>query len=182
MKITELTIFIGLLWLIVILDSGMGHTLSHWGVIPRTAIGLRGIFFWTFLHNNSTHLMANTLPLAMLAWFVLLRGFKTFFVLTLAVTVIAGCILWLIGRPAIHVGSSGLIFGYFGFLVALGWYEHSFKAWFFSIFTLLLYGGIIWGVLPQEGHISWEGHLSGLIAGWYMASQWARKTIRANTV
>lgn len=170
MRLTELTIFIGLLWLIELINAGTAHSLSQWGgVVPRTEIGLRGIPFWTFLHAGYPHLIANTVPVAMLAWFVLLRGFKDFFILTLGVTIISGILLWLLGRPAIHVGASGLIFGYFGFLVAMGWYEHSFKSWFFSILTLLIYGGIIWGVIPQQGNVSWEGHLFGLIAGLIMA-------------
>ena len=165
MRITELTIFIGLLWLIELYNNGTAGSLSQWGVLPRSEIGLRGIPFWTFLHASSAHLLTNSLPLAMLGWFVLLRGFKDFLLVTVGVTVIAGSLLWLFGRPAIHLGSSGLIFGYFGFLVALGWYEHSFKSWFFAVLTILLYGGIIWGVLPQKTHVSWEGHLFGLIAG-----------------
>ena len=169
MKITEITIFIGLLWLIEIVNSGMSHQLSHWGVIPRTEAGLPGIFVWTFLHASVQHLMANTIPLAVLSWFVLLRGFKQFVLVTMGITIMAGILLWLFARPAIHVGASGLIFGYFGYLVAVGWYEHSFKSWFFSILTLLLYGGIVWGILPQQGYISWEGHLFGLISGWYIA-------------
>jgi len=175
MKITEITIFIGLLWLIEIINSGMSHELSRWGVLPRTEVGLRGIFFWTFLHGSNAHLIANTIPLAILSWFILLRGFKDFLIVTLGVTIVAGLMLWLMGRPAIHVGASGLIFGFFGFLVAIGLYEHSFKSWFFSILTIVIYGGIVWGVLPQQGNVSWEGHLFGLLAGWFIAKQMVNK-------
>lgn len=176
MKITEIVIFIGLLWLIELINSGMSQQLSQWGVVPRTEAGLPGILIWTFLHGSFNHLMANTIPLAILSWFVLLRGLKQFVFVTFAITIIAGILLWLFARPAIHEGASGLIFGYFGFLVAMGWYERSFKSWFFSILTLFIYGGIIWGVLPQHGHISWEGHLFGLISGWFIAS----RTVKAN--
>ena len=169
MKITELTIFIGLLWLIELYNTGVSHALSDWGIFPRTEHGLRGIVIWTYLHGSVEHLMANTIPLAVLTWFVLLRGFKDFLIVTIGVTIISGILLWLMGRPAIHVGSSGLIFGFFAYLVALGWYEHSFKSWFFAVVTILVYGGIIWGVLPQQGNVSWEGHLFGLIAGFLIA-------------
>jgi len=175
MRITELTIFIGILWLIELYNSGTSYSLSQWGIVPRTEIGLRGIPFWTFLHAGHNHLITNTVPLAVMAWFILLRGFKDFAVLTVGVTVIAGLMLWLLGRPAIHVGSSGLIFGYFAFLVAMGWHEQSFKSWFFAILTIVIYGGIIWGVVPQQGNVSWEGHLFGLLAGLLMARYLVRK-------
>lgn len=175
MRISELTIFIGFLWLIELYNSGTSHALSQWGVVPRTETGLRGIPVWTFLHASSAHMATNTVPLAILSWFVLLRGFKDFLLLTIGVTIIAGLFLWLMGRPAIHVGSSGLIFGYFGFLVAMGWYEHSFKSWLFAIITIVIYGGIVWGIIPQSGNVSWEGHLFGLIAGLIMARYLVKK-------
>ena len=73
--------------------------------------------------------------------------------------------MWLVGRPAVHIGASGLVFGYFGYLLAQGWYERSFVSIAVAVAVLLLYGSIIFGVLPQGGFISWEGHLFGLVAG-----------------
>ncbi len=180
MRITEITIFIGALWCIELYNTGISHTLSHWGVVPRTEIGLRGIFFWTFLHGSIAHLISNTIPLAVLSWFVLTRGIKDFVLLTLGITIIAGLMLWLMGRPAVHVGSSGLIFGYFSFLIAMGWYERSIKSTLIAVITIVVYGGIIWGVIPQQGNVSWEGHLFGLIAGFIMAQWLVSNTRRIN--
>ena len=171
MRITELVIFIGLLWLIEFFNSGTGHQLNIFGIRPRSEDGLIGILAWPFLHANFTHLMANTVPLAILSWFVLLRGFRQYLLITIGITILAGIAVWLFARPAIHVGASGLIFGYFGFLVAAAWYEKSFKSLIFAVLTVFLYGGIVWGVLPQAPHISWEGHLFGLLAGIMLASK-----------
>jgi len=75
-----------------------------------------------------------------------------------------GC-LWLFGRASYHVGASGLIFGYFGFIVARGWFYKSISSIVVAFITLFLYSGILWGLLPVFPHVSWEGHLFGLIAG-----------------
>lgn len=171
MRITEVAIFIGLLWLIEFFNSGVGHQLSAFGIRPRSEDGLIGILLWPFLHANFTHLIANTIPLAILSWFVLLRGFRQYLLITIGITLIAGTAVWLFARPAIHVGASGLIFGYFGFLVAAAWYEKSIKSVIFAFLTVFLYGGIVWGVLPQEPHVSWEGHLFGLLAGVMLAGK-----------
>jgi len=77
----------------------------------------------------------------------------------------SGAALWLLGRSAYHVGASSVLFGYFGYLVARGWYERSVTARLVVLLTLGLYGGIVWGVLPTRPFISWEGHLFGLLAG-----------------
>jgi len=169
MRITEVTIIIGVLWLIEIFNESTGQQLSSWGIYPRSVDGLAGILVWPYLHASASHLMTNTIPVAVLSWFVLLRGFKEFVFVTLGISIIAGVAIWVFARPAIHVGASGLIFGYFGFLVAIGWYESSLKSFLFAIVTIFLYGGIVWGILPQSSHVSWEAHLFGLLAGIYIA-------------
>ena len=73
--------------------------------------------------------------------------------------------MWLLGRSAVHIGASGLVFGYFGYLVARGWYERRLGSILLAIAVIILYGGLILGVLPARGLVSWEAHLFGLIAG-----------------
>jgi len=171
MRITEVAIFIGLLWLIEFYNSGVGHQLSAYGIRPRSESGLVGIMIWPLLHANASHLLANTIPLAILSWFLLLQGFRRYLLISFWITVIAGIAVWIFARPAVHVGASGLIFGYFGFLVAAAWYEKSLVSFIFAILTVFLYGGLVWGVLPQAPHISWEAHLFGMLAGIFLASQ-----------
>ena len=133
--------------------------------LPYLAGSLRGILLSPLLHGSFSHLMSNTFPLLLLGGFVAIRGAKTLIGVSLLVIVLGGLLVWIVGRPAIHIGASGLVFGYFGFLVAQGWYERSIVSIVIAVGVLLLYGGIIFGVLPQSGFISWEGHLFGLIAG-----------------
>ena len=170
MRITETVIIVGLMWIVELFNSSVGHQLGMWGIRPRTEEGLIGIFLWPFLHANVEHMISNTIPLAVLSWFVLLRGFKDYLIVTIGITLIAGATIWLVARPAIHIGASGLIFGYFGFLVAAAWYEKSLRSLIISISTIFLYGGIVWGVFPQATHISWEAHLFGLLSGLLLAS------------
>ena len=82
---------------------------------------------------------------------------------------VSGGALWLFGRSAYHVGASNVLFGYFGYLVARGWYERSVTALLVALLTLGLYGGMVWGVLPRRSYISWEGHVFGLLAGMRVA-------------
>lgn len=132
---------------------------------PYALVSLRGVLLSPMLHGSFSHLLSNTLPLLVLGGFVALRGAKTLVGVSLFVVVLGGLLVWLVGRPAIHIGASGLVFGYFGYLLAQGWYERSFVSIAVAVAVLLLYGGMIFGALPQSGFISWEGHLFGLIAG-----------------
>ena len=132
---------------------------------PYALASLRGVLLSPMLHGSFSHLLSNTLPLLVLGGFVALRGTKTLIGVSLFVVVLGGLLVWLVGRPAVHIGASGLVFGYFGYLLAQGWYERSFVSIVVAVAVLLLYGGIIFGALPQAGFISWEGHLFGLIAG-----------------
>ena len=132
---------------------------------PYALVSLRGVLLSPMLHGSFSHLLSNTLPLLVLGGFVALRGTKTLIGVSLFVVVLGGLLVWLVGRPAVHIGASGLVFGYFGYLLAQGWYERSFVSIVVAVAVLLLYGGMIFGALPQSGFISWEGHLFGMIAG-----------------
>lgn len=170
MRIIELIIFVSLFWVVEYFNRQLGYQLNYYGILPRTESGLVGITVWPFLHTNTNHLLANSLPLAVLAWFVLLHGFRVFFNVTIGITFFAGLLIWLMARPAIHLGASGLIFGYFGFLVAVAWYKRDIKSSLIALATLMFYGGLVWRVSPQLAQVSWEAHFSGLVIGAFIAS------------
>ena len=130
-----------------------------WGV-------LQGILMSPLLHSGFGHIWSNTLALLILGGLVALRGVKTLIGVSLFVVLLGGILVWLFGRPAVHIGASGLVFGYFGYLVALGWFRRSIVTVGVAALVLLVYGvSIFSGLLPLEGFVSWEGHLFGLIAG-----------------
>jgi membrane associated rhomboid family serine protease len=154
-----------LMWGVALVNVLLGHQLIVWGIRPRTASGLLGILLSPFLHDGIGHLLVNTIPFVVLGWLVILHGTGMFLEVSVFVILLSGAGTWLFGRSAYHVGASGLIFGYFGFLVARGYYERSLGSILVAFVTILLYGGMLWGVLPLIAHISWEGHLFGLLAG-----------------
>ncbi len=159
-------ILLGVLWVLEIVDQAiLDQDLDRYGIIPREWSGLIGVITAPFLHGGYGHLAANSIPFLVLGAFVILRGRMQFVLATLLITVVGGLAVWIVARTAIHIGASGLIFGYFGFLIMVGVLERSFKAILVAIAVGFLYGGLLWGVLPDQPGISWEGHLFGLLAG-----------------
>ena len=154
-------------WIIFILNEVIfGGRLNALGILPHRFIGLRGILFAPFLHGNFYHIAANTVPFVILGWMVMLRNTKDFYFVSFMSALVGGLGTWLIGRPnSVHIGASGVIFGYFGYLLFRGYFEKSFVAISISITIAIGYGGMIWGVLPTRSYISWEGHLFGFIGG-----------------
>ncbi|MEM7116188.1 MAG: rhomboid family intramembrane serine protease [Chloroflexota bacterium] len=171
-QLSILGAFVAIFWGLEAIDWVLGGFLDGFGVIPRTAVGLRGIVFGPFLHGGFGHLMANTVPFLVLGWFVLLANVRTFMNVTVITAVISGLGIWLIAPSnSVHIGASGLIFGYFGFLLLRGYFERSFSSIAWSLLVAVFYGGLIWGVLPQEVGISWQAHLFGFIGGG-LAAYW----------
>lgn len=139
--------------------------LDQYGIIPRNPIGLRGILFAPFLHGGLGHLIGNTIPFLVLGWLVMLRETTDFFVVSILSALVSGLGTWMFGATGTHLGASGVIFGYLGYLLARGYFERSMVAIAMSLFVATLYGSLIWGVLPLQQGISWEGHLFGFLGG-----------------
>ena len=156
-----------LLWLIEAADQLIWQeSLDFFGIRPHTMSGLRHILFAPFLHRGFGHLLANTVPFFLLGWLVLLRGVGEFLFVSFLSALISGAGIWLFGMAdTIHIGMSGVIFGYLGFLLARGYFERSAFAIVLAIVVGLLYGSMVWGVLPLQPNISWLGHLFGLLGG-----------------
>ncbi|MDF1815578.1 MAG: rhomboid family intramembrane serine protease [Verrucomicrobiales bacterium] len=156
-----------LAWGIELVDWVLGHYLDNsFGIRPRDVTGLSGILTAHWLHGGPKHLISNTLPFLMLGGFVLLGGKKLFWKVTLFVALIGGGLLWLLGGSGEnHIGASLVIFGYLGFLLARGFFERSGLWITVSVVTLLLYGGMIFGILPGQEGVSWMGHLFGFFCG-----------------
>lgn len=160
--------FVLLLWIIEGVDQVVFNgALDGFGVRPRTLNGLWGILWAPFLHGGFRHLLANTWPLLILGSIVMIsRRLRDFFFISFVIVIIGGLGAWLIGpRFSVHLGASGLIFGYFGFLLLSAYFERSCRAIAIAVVVLLFYSGIIWGVLPQGGGISWQTHLFGFVGG-----------------
>ena len=164
---------VGLLWVVELVDAVVfGGGLDQLGIRPRTADGLRGILVAPFLHGGFPHLIANTVPLLVLGWLVMLRDAWHFVAVLVVTTLVGGLGVWALGRPgSVHIGASLWIFGLLGYLLAAGWFERRLGTILLSIFAFALYGGALWGVLPGENGVSWESHLFGFLGG-VLSARW----------
>ncbi len=156
---------IAAMWIMQFLNKLTGYRLNYLGISPRRIPGLIGIPLSPFLHVNFTHVFFNTLPLFLLLNLVLQSGYHVFIAVTIFIILAAGLAIWLLGRNAIHIGSSIVIMGYFGFLLANG-YKHPTMASIFLVLIVLYYfGELIFSLVPGKKGVSWEGHIFGFLAG-----------------
>jgi membrane associated rhomboid family serine protease len=165
--ITLVTI-VGIMWGLEIIDVVLfGNRLDQLGIHPRQLSGLVGIPLAPFLHGDFRHLIANTVPFVTLGWLVMLRRTEDFWWVTIISVVVGGLGVWLFGGwGTVHIGASGVVFGYLGFLLLRGYFERSAGSILFSLMIFVLYGGLVWGILPwQQRGISWEAHLFGFLGG-----------------
>ena len=154
-----------LMWAVKIYELEFQDSLAYYGILPRTGFGLRGIVLGPFLHGNLEHLVANTIPLLGLGTMVALHGTRVFLFVTVEVLLFSGILVWLCGTMSFHIGASGLVFGYLGYMLTYGWYVKRFIPFVASLLVLLVYGGAVLGVLPSDPHISWYSHLFGFLVG-----------------
>lgn len=168
-RLSPVVILLAIMWLVFgvnfLLFNG---SLNHWGLQPRTLSGLWHIPCVPFLHANLQHIVSNSIPFLILGGIISLQSPSRFAMVTIMGTILGGLITWLIGRNACHIGASGLIFCYFGFILASAIYKRTMGSIVLAVLTFIAYGGILWGLMPQA-LVSWEGHAAGLISGVFIA-------------
>jgi membrane associated rhomboid family serine protease len=162
-----LGIIVLVMWLLELVDAFLlRQRLNALGIRPRDLAGLWGILFMPLLHGGVAHVAANTIPFLVLGWLVILRRTGDFLLVTAMVMLVSGVGVWLFGAAnTVSIGASGLVFGYFGFLILRGYFERSLFAILVALVVLVFYGGMFWGVLPQRAGVSWEAHLFGFLGG-----------------
>jgi membrane associated rhomboid family serine protease len=166
LQIVLLSSFLGLMWATECLNILVNGQLDQYGIVPRTELGLRGILFAPFLHLNFPHLIANSVPFLILGWLVMLRRTSDFLWVTAIVMLVGGLGTWSIAPGnTLHIGASGVVFGYLGYLVSRGYFERRLISILLSVAVGIIYGSLIWGVLPGQIGISWQSHLFGLLGG-----------------
>ena len=166
--------FVVFLWFVFWLEIRFDFDFAHNGIYPRTFSGLQGILFSPFIHADIEHLYNNSIPLL-----VLLAALQ-FFYADQSVKVIgygilvSGCITWVIGRDNYHIGASALIYVLFSFVFFKGLQSKYNRLVALSLTVIVVYGGLVWYVFPspeltENKSISWEGHLGGLLTGFFLS-------------
>ncbi|MCY7402096.1 MAG: rhomboid family intramembrane serine protease [Nocardioides sp.] len=159
-------IFVALLWVLEIIDVVSGRRLDAYGVRPRTDEGLIGVVVAPTLHFGFDHLISNTVPVAVLGFLTLATGIARGLLATAIIWVVAGLGVWVVGDSfSNHAGASALVFGWIVYLGVRGFLNRSWSQVALGVVVLVIYGGVLWGVLPGQPGVSWEGHLCGAIGG-----------------
>jgi membrane associated rhomboid family serine protease len=178
-RIGTLALVIGALWAVSAFNLfALDGRLLAYGIAPRTEVGLRGIVIAPLVHGGVEHLIANTLGVLVFGGLVMLRSRSHFWMVTIVGALASGLGTWLFGRPAMHVGASGVVFAYFGYLLFTGLFERRFASLLLSVGVFLVWGPTIHGILPVAQPVSWEGHLFGFIGGMLAAWVLAGRPLR----
>lgn len=160
-------IFITIIWSIKLIEILFNTSYAYsLGLEPRSISSLVNIFTTPLVHSNLSHLISNTLPLIVFSIIILINEKKMKYTeILFFIVIFGGFFLWLFGRNAIHVGASGVIFGLFGYLIAAAIFRKKIFDIFVAIILIFFYWSIIYGILPNDNGVSWEGHLFGLVSG-----------------
>ena len=161
--------FVVVLWLIKLFEFEFDLDFSAWGVLPHDIKGLRGIIFSPLIHASFNHLIANSLPLLILSFSLFFFYRKSSYTIFWLIYLFSGIFVWLVGREALHIGASGLIYGLAAFLFTSGIISYNIRLLTIALIVALVYGGMFWGIFPFKPEISWESHLWGGISGFGLA-------------
>jgi membrane associated rhomboid family serine protease len=173
-------LFVAILYVVEVLDQVSGSRLQRAGGLePLESRGLDGILFAPMLHGPWEHLLANTVPLLIFGFLLLLAGARRWLAVTAVVWLVGGVGVWLTGGVGtVHIGASVLIFGWLVYLLLRGFFSRHPGQVALGVLLLIIYGGVLWGVLPGQPGVSWQGHLFGAIGG-ALAAWWFGRADRA---
>ena len=160
-----------LIWAIFFFEHSFNIDLTIHGILPRTFLGLQGVFFSPFLHGDLNHIANNSIPLFILTTALIYFYRDISLKILFYGILLSGIITWVIGRNSFHIGASSLIYVLVSFIFFKGLMTQYYRLMALSLTVVMIYGGLIWYVFPQvDNHISWEGHLAGLITGFAFAA------------
>jgi len=162
-------LFLAVLWLVFVLDALFGLNLNRFGLRPGSVSGLLGVVTAPLLHGNLSHIFSNSISLVVSLTAILYLYPNSSARVIPMIWLGSGLLAWMIGRPSLHFGASGLIYGLLAYVFFSGILRRDMRSVSVSLLVGFLYGSMIWGVLPIRPHMSWELHLSGGLIGVLLA-------------
>ncbi|MDN5562314.1 MAG: rhomboid family intramembrane serine protease [Luteococcus sp.] len=157
---------VGLMWALEAIDTATFHLLDRFGLQSWDLDGLWGMFTAPWLHLGWQHLMNNSVPLLVLGFLVALSGIRRWLLTTLVVVLTSGLAAWLLSPPGtMTMGASGVVFGWLTYLLARAWWSRDWRQVLIGVVVFVVYGSVLWGVLPADQAVSWQGHLGGAAGG-----------------
>ena len=174
-------IMLAVMWVSEVVDIAAGHRLDELGIEPRDPEGLVGVGTAPFLHAGFGHLLSNTLPFVILGIAVAFEGVKRLAAVTVIVMLVSGLGTWLFAPSnSIHIGASGVVFGYAAYLIVRGVFNRSLGQLAIAAVVVLFLGGALLGGLVPRAGVSWQGHffgaVGGVLAAWVLARRPSQTT------
>ena len=154
-----------IIWSVKLFEIVFDYNFTEYGVLPRNFNGLTGILFSPLIHSDVNHLLSNSLPVIILCLLIFNFYSQIAKKIFIYLYFISGLWLWCIGRESFHIGASGLIYAMASFLFFSGILRKNSQLSAVALLVIFIYGGLFWGLFPIDKNVSWEGHLTGFIAG-----------------
>ena len=154
-----------IIWSVKLFEIVFDYDFTEYGVLPRKFNGLMGILFSPLIHSDVNHLLSNSLPVIILCLLIFNFYSQIAKKILIYLYFISGLWLWCIGRESFHIGASGLIYAMASFLFFSGILRKNSQLSAVALLVIFIYGGLFWGLFPIHKNVSWEGHLTGFIAG-----------------
>lgn len=173
-RLVPVVVLLALMWVTETVDQVAPVSLDQFGIRPRDPGHLQGIVLSPFLHLGFSHLLSNTVVLLVLGSLLALTT-RHLWSVTVGVVLLSGLGVWVFGGPGtVHIGASGVVYGYAAFLAVYGFVARRLGQALVGVLVVLVYGSMIWGVLPVQQGVSWQAHLFGAVAGVLLAVRQGR--------
>lgn len=163
--------FLALLYVVELVDAlAFGGHLAQYGIDSRDVMGLPAIVWAPLIHVSWAHLFSNTVSLAVFGFLAMSAGIRPWIASTALIWLVSGLGVWLVGPSGAHghavtVGASGIAFGWLLFLLVRGLFNRSAGQILIAVVLMFFWGGILFGLLPGNPMVSWQGHLFGALGG-----------------
>ncbi len=161
-----LTALFSLAFIVIhVINNEMHGALNSYGITPRQFSSATHILSAPFIHGNWQHLLNNLLGFFIFSTLCLTKSWRFYLLTSFFVVAVGGLLVWVFARSATHIGASGWVFGLWAASIAHAFFCRNAQSIVVAAVVVVFYGGMVFGVLPSQDQISYEGHLYGMVAG-----------------